>query len=131
MQRSFTGQIFTEQIDTGQAAVDIEFTREGVSAMTAQGQFFEIPYSQCALRIGGVGRRIVFCRHDERLFTICCKESDFSQALSEGSFGLLDAQLEWQLKNGFRRPIENHFLGINLIAAITMLVLGAYLFARI
>lgn len=131
MQHSFNGQIFAEELDTGQAKVDIEFTRTGVSAMTTQGQFFEIPFSQCVVRAGGVDRRLLFCRHGDRSLTICCRDNAFPRALSEAAFGLLDGQLERQLKYSTHKAVESSLVGITLIASIAMLVLGAYLIGQI
>lgn len=126
---SFTGRIFTEQVAGGQAEVDIEFTRSGFSSMTATGQLFEIAFSQCELRFGGVGRRLLFCRNHDRTLTVCCGDVVFPRALSEASFGLLDVQLERQLRKGKRQPSERSLLGLNALVGMAMLVAGAYLIA--
>jgi hypothetical protein len=130
MKQNFVGQIFTEEIDTGQAEVDLEFTRSGISAMTTRGQFFEIPFSQCTLKAGGVNRRLLFCSHCDRTLTICCEDAEFSLALRESSCGLLDAQLERQLKYSSSKPTKYNFLGLNLFMAIMMIVLGVYLITQ-
>lgn len=128
MQHSnFIGRIFTEQVDAGQAEVDIEFTRTGISAMTAKGQFFEIAFSECELRVGGVKRRLLFCHNCKRSLTICCADRAFPRALCQASLGLLDVQLERQFRKWRREPQETSLLALNIITGIALLVVGAYL----
>lgn len=126
---SFTGRIFTELVEGGQAEVDIEFIRSGISAMTATGQLFEITFSQCELRFGGFGQRLLFCRNHDRTLTLCCGDAAFPRALGEASLGLLDVQLDRKSGTGKRQPSERSLLGLNALVGIAMLVVGAYLIA--
>jgi hypothetical protein len=128
---NFTGCIFNAQIEAKHSEVDIEFTRSGISAMTRAGQIFEISFSQCVIRTGGVGRRLLFCHNCDRSVTICCSHKLFPKALCEASLGLLDAQLDRQLKSTLRKAPERSFLGINILIGVALIVLGMHLIARI
>ena len=122
---NFTGRVFSECLEEGSADVDIEFTRSGISAMASTGQVFEVPFSRCAVLFAGAGRRLIFCREIERDFAICCAASEFPEALSEASQGLLDMQLE-RLNCVPRRPAGRSFLAVNVLVGIMTLVAAVY-----
>ncbi len=129
--REFTGGVFSELIDGGRAGAEIELTQTGISALTTSGQRFSISYSQCQLEIGGFSGRMVFCRNLDRTLTIFCEDRNFASALAAASTGLLDAQLEEQLKHRRRQTWLGWRTGTALLLATLLICIGGYYGVRI
>lgn len=126
---SFTGRLYSDLVNGGQAVVDIELNRAGLSAMTMNGQVFEVAYEDCILRLGGIGRRQLFCSDNGLSLTICCQEEGFLQDLRRASLGLLDMQFERQLKCRPWELAEQTQVRISFVSGIGMIVLAVYLVA--
>jgi hypothetical protein len=93
MERTFSGGIFSDELDDGRAGADIELLPSGVCACSTEGEAFVIPFRDCQIEIGGFSGRMVFCRNADRSVTIFCEDREFPSALSLASWGTLDSQL--------------------------------------
>ena len=128
--RDFSGGVFSEQIDGGRAGAEIELSTTGISATTADGRLFNIPYNECQVQVGGFSGRMVFCRNRDQSLTIFCEDKSFVPSLSEASHGLLSLQLESQVKQQRRQRSASRRLGLVILAGMLILITGGYFAVR-
>jgi predicted Zn-dependent protease len=123
---AFSGGVFSETIDGGRSGAEIELSQRGVSALTAEGDRFFIPYFECQVEVGGFSGRMVFCRNEDRSLTIFCEDRKFAAALSQASAGVLDEQLDRKLKQRRTESRRGRRIGAAVLLGIVVLLVAGY-----
>lgn len=122
----FSGGVFSKEIEGGRASAEIILREDAIYAHTQRGQQFRLPYSQCALEMGGSSGRMVFCRNEDRSLTIFCEEKDFPSALANNRWAGLETQVESMLaKNRLERRRGRYFSAVAL-AIVLLVLVGGY-----
>jgi predicted Zn-dependent protease len=121
IQQSFSGGVFCDRIEGGQAVATIDLSNAGIFARTVDGEEFSVTYGECQLEIGGFSGRMVFCRNEDRSLTIFCEDRGFMAALCQASGGILTDQLGKERKQ--RRWESNRFRMIVAAALVGFAVL--------
>jgi Zn-dependent protease with chaperone function len=129
--REFTGGVFSDRIEGGRAGAQIELSQTGISAVTSDGQRFFVSYEKCQVEIGGFNGRVVFCRSPDRSVTIFCEDREFVRALASAAYGLLDSQIEGQLKHRRSQKWLGRRMGVALLLGIVLFVVGGYYSIRL
>ncbi len=127
---AFSGGVFSDAIDGGRAGAEIELSSRGITALTPDGQRFEVHYRECQLEIGGFSGRMVFCRNQDRSLTIFCEDRKFPTALSQASAGILDQQLGSSLKLRRSESRRGRLVAVSILLGILLLLVGGYYAVR-
>jgi hypothetical protein len=131
MERTFSGGIFSDELDDGRAGADIELLPSGVCACSTEGEAFVIPFRDCQIEIGGFSGRMVFCRNADRSVTIFCEDREFPSALSLASWGTLDAQLGESLRRRRGESRRERMIGTAVAIGILALMVAGYVGIRV
>jgi Zn-dependent protease with chaperone function len=126
----FTGGVFSEAIDGGRSGAEITLSPRGISACTAEGETFFLPYSECQVEIGGFSGRMVFCRNPDKSLTIFCEDRIFPRELLQAASGLLDEQLGEQLQQRRAATWRGRGVGVTVLIGIVVLIVAGYLGIR-
>ena len=129
-EREFTGGVFSEAITGGRAGARVELSQEGITATTVEGERFVVSFGECQVEVGGFNGRMLFCRNGDRSLTIFCEDRAFSQALSSAAMGLLDSQIDEQLRLRRQEKRWGRRLGLALLFGAVLLLVGGFFAIR-
>ncbi len=77
----FAGGVFSKTLAEGRAGATLQLNTSGVSAQTAKGESFSIPFSNLEFEIGGQKGAMVFCRHAKEDLTFYTDDPQFTNAV--------------------------------------------------
>jgi predicted Zn-dependent protease len=111
--------VLSDRIEGGRAGARVALSSVGLTATTAEGQVFSLPFAACKLERGGASGNMWFCRAADGSLTVFSEARGFAAALGEAGRRELGDQL-LRIEEGSRRRARRSLL----LAAGIVLALG-------
>jgi len=120
------GGVFSTQLSTGRAGATLRVNADGVHAITAEGQQFQLTWGDCQLEVGGASGRMWFCSDAARSLTLFSESPQLPAAIRAAAPPPVLARVQ-QLEAELQRKARRARLGWAVFLGVCLLViLGGY-----
>ncbi|MEK6237329.1 MAG: M48 family metallopeptidase, partial [Planctomycetales bacterium] len=128
---TFTGGVFSEEVDDGRAPATIDLQPGVVVATLEDGRTFRITYLDARLEMAGSDGRMLFCRNPDASITIFCKDRRFPKYLEQESAGCLAEQFDAMRSGANRAWRQGYYFMFGVTASILLMFASVFVFVPI